>query len=252
MRKGFYLLVLVSFIIASCSNDDDGGEVACAESTFFEDSDGDGLGNANESQSACEAPEGFVANSDDNDDTQALANLITASITDVHAPQEGGQGQPISGDFTKFDLDTGQITTSDTDWDIAFRATTIIVNGGVSQGTTDEPERTGNAGAYIATGTMSDITSVDTNLFVQDAADIPAIPSGSDNGWYNYSGPPLFLITPLPGKILVFRTTEGRYAKVEILSYYEGAPSNPDTTVDASRYFTFNYVYQPNNNVTVF
>lgn len=252
MRKGFYLLLLFSVFIASCSNDDDGGEVACTESAFYQDSDGDGLGNPDESQMACEAPEGFVDNADDNDDTQALANLVIDTVSDLHAPQMGGQGQPISGEFTKYDLDTGEITTSDTDWDIAFRATSIIINGGVSQGTTDEPARTGNAGAYIATGTMNDITSVDTSLFVQDAADALAIPAGSDNGWYNYSGAPLFLITPLPGKILVFRTTEGRYAKVEILSYYQGAPANPDAFVDESRYFTFNYVYQPNNNVTVF
>lgn len=232
----------------SCSNDDD----SCAESTFFRDADGDGLGTASESQMACEAPDGFVSNSDDNDDTQALAPLITGTISNLHAPQEGGQGQPISGAFTKFDFETGQITTSDTDWDVAFRGTTIIVNGGTSQGTIDEPNRTGNAAAYIATGTMSSVTSVEIGSLVQDSTTALAIPSGSDNGWYNYAGEPTFLITPLTGKIIVFRTTEGRYAKMEILSYYENAPANPDAFVDPSRYFTFNYEYQPNNNVTIF
>lgn len=246
LRLFTFIALTVSFF--SCSNDDD----SCAESTFFRDADGDGLGTTSETRLACEAPDGFVANSDDNDDTQALANLVTATVSNLHAPQEGGQGQPISGDFTKFDFETGQITTSDTDWDIAFRGTTIIVNGGSSQGTTDEPERTGIAAAYIATGTLESITSIETDSFVQDTTAELAIPSGSDNGWYTYAGPPTFLITPLAGKILVFRTTEGRYAKIEILSYYENAPANPDAFVDASRYFTFNYVYQPNNNVTIF
>ena len=240
------IALTVSFF--SCSNDDD----SCAESTFFRDADGDGLGTASETIMACDAPDGFVTNSDDNDDTQAIANLITGTTSNLHAPQLGGQGQPISGEFTKFDFETGQITTSDTDWDIAFRGTTIIVNGGTSQGTADEPERNSQAAAYIATGTMESITSVETTSFVQDTAAELAIPSGSDNGWYNYAGPPTFLITPLAGKILVFRTSEGRYAKIEILSYYENAPSNPDALVDQSRYFTFNFVYQPNNNVTIF
>ncbi|SEL36410.1 HmuY protein [Aquimarina amphilecti] len=248
MKKGFYLLLTFSLIIASCGSDDD----SCAESLFFEDADGDGLGNSATSQLACSAPEGFVTNSDDNDDTQALANLISETTNNLPAPQEGGQGQPISGDFTLFDLDTGAITTNTDDWDIAFRATTIIINGGISQGTTDEPSRIGDAAAYIATGTMADITSADTSLFVQDAADALAIPSGSDNGWYNYSGSPLFLITPLPGKILVIKTTEGKYAKIEILSYYKDAPTSPDAFVNEGRYFTFNYVYQPNNNISTF
>lgn len=240
------IALTVSFF--SCSNDND----SCAESTFFRDADGDGLGTVSETIMTCDAPDGFVTNSDDNDDTQAIASLITGTAFNLHAPQLGGQGQPVSGEFTKFDFETGQITTSDIDWDVAFRGTTIIVNGGTSQGTTDEPGRNSQAGAYIATGTMESITSIETTSFVQDTSAELAIPSGSDNGWYNYAGPPTFLITPLAGKILVFRTSEGRYAKIEILSYYEDAPSNPDAFVDQSRYYTFNFVYQPNNNVTIF
>lgn len=40
------------------------------------------------------------------------------------------------------------------------------------------------------------------------------------------------LVTPIPRKVLVFRTRDGRYAKVEILSYYQNAPSNPDGFVE--------------------
>ena len=140
---------------------------------------------------------------------------------------------------------------SDTEWDIAFRGTSIIINGGTSLGTNDEPERTGNAGAYIADGTFASITEVDTSLLGQDSEAGYAIPSGSGNGWYIYN-PQAFLITPIAGKVLVFRTRDGKYAKVEILSYYENAPDNPDAMTDASRYFTFNYIYQPNDGVTTF
>lgn len=186
------------------------------------------------------------------DNDPVLLAVQSISIENLHAPQSGGQGQPIAGEFTKFDFETGAETTSDTDWDIAFRGTTIIVNGGISQGTTDEPERTSTAGAYIADGTMASVTEVNANNFFTDTAAALAIPTGSDNGWYNYSGPPFFLITPLAGKIIVVRTSEGRYAKMEILSYYENAPDMPNAMTDASRYYTFNYVYQPNAGISTF
>lgn len=194
---------------------------------------------------------GFTSCSNDDDATPLLA-VESEVVSNLHAPQSGGQGQPVGGVFTKFDFSTGTTTTSDIDWDIAFRGTTIIVNGGKSQGTNDEPSRTGNAGAYIASNTFAGVTNVNESLFVQDSESTLAIATGSGNGWYTYAGPPTHLITPTAGKILVFRTTDNKYAKVEILSYYENAPENPDAFVDSTPYFKFNYVYQPNENVTTF
>ena len=191
----------------------------------------------------------FLACSDDSDD---LLPVVSITIEDLHAPQEGGMGQPISGPFTKFDFDTGMETDSETDWDIAFRATDIIVNGGSSMGTIDEPNRNGDGGAYIVMGTMADVTEVDVSLFTQDSENGYAIMSGSGNGWYTYTGPPTFLVTPTAGRILVFKTADGKFAKVEILSYYQGAPDSPDAFTDQSRYYTFNYVYQPNSGETTF
>ena len=186
------------------------------------------------------------------DDGPNLQDIQSVTVENLHAPQEGGQGQPISGQFTKFDFETGSETNSETDWDIAFRGTSIIVNGGISLGTNDEPERTGDAGVYIFNGTMAEMVVVDTSLITQDSSEGYAIASGSGNGWYTYTGPPTYLISPTPGKILVFRTRDGKYAKMEILSYYLGAPENPDAFSDPSRYYTFNYVYQPNEGVTDF
>ena len=186
------------------------------------------------------------------DDGPNLQDIQSVSIEDLYAPQEGGQGQPISGTFARFDFETGLQTESETEWDVAFRGTSIIVNGGTSLGTTDEPERTGDAGVYIFDGTMAEMVAVETSLIIQDSSSGYAIQSGSGNGWYTYAGPPTYLINPTPGKILVFRTSDGKYAKMEILSYYLGAPENPDAFSDPSRYFTFNYVYQPNEGVTDF
>ena len=144
------------------------------------------------------------------------------------------------------------MTESSTEWDIAFRGTSIIVNGGSSLATANEPDRTGDAGVYIYDGLMSEMSIVETSLIEQDSSDGYAIVTGSGNGWYTYAGPPTFLISPTPGKILVFRTRDGKLAKVEILSYYLGAPENPDAFVDQGRHYTFNYVYQPNEGVTEF
>ncbi len=193
----------------------------------------------------------FISCSDENN--IVLQEIESKTVSNLHAPQIGGQqGPPASGVFTKFNFATGEVTTDDVDWDIAFRGTSIIVNGGVSLGTTDEPQRSGEAAAYIANGSMATVKDVNINSFKQDSDSGYAIPTGSENGWYKYAGPPTHLITPIPGKIIVVKTSNGRYAKIEILSYYKDAPANPDITTDESRYYTFNYVYQPNEGVTTF
>ena len=180
-----------------------------------------------------------------------LADLVSGTMENLFAPQVGGQGQgEISGEFTKFSFATGDVTTSDTEWDIAFRGTTIAVNGGDVTGTNDEPARNGNGGAFIQTDALfTDVTTGGGLTYEQDGTGAFAIPTGSDNGWYNYN----FMtnvVSPLPGVILVFQTHDGKYAKIEILSYYENAPATPDGFVDAARYYTFNYVYNPNDGET--
>ena len=191
-----------------------------------------------------------LSSCNNDDDTPELLAVESEQVSNLFAPQTGGQGtgMDVSGDFAKFDFSTGDTTTSDTDWDIAFRGTTIAVNGGVATGTADEPARNGNAAVYIAENTFAGVSEVDTSLFEQDSAAGFAIPTGSDNGWYTYNFM-ANLITPITGKVLVFRTRDDRYAKVEILSYYQNADSSNPAN---SRYYTFNYVYQPNENVTTF
>ena len=193
----------------------------------------------------------FASCSNDDDSTPAEP-IQTETVSNLYAPQTGGQGQPVGGAFTKFDFETGLETTSDTDWDVAFRGSTIAINGGAVTGTEDEPERNGNVGVAEVTGTLASVTTADDLTFNQDADASFAIATGSDNGWYNYAGDPTHLITPIPGKVFVFRTTAGNYAKVEIISYYENAPTEPNAFTDATPYYTFNYVYNPNEGETSF
>ena len=192
---------------------------------------------------------GLTSCSNDDDNTPRLDLPVKSEqVANLSAPQTGGQGQPIGGEFTRFDFETGMQTTSDTDWDIAFRGTTIAINGGTVTGTADEPTRNGNAGATIVSGTFVSVTTADGLVFTQDVDASFAIPTGSDNGWYNYNFQ-TNVISPIPGKILVFRTRDGKYAKLEILSYYLNQDSsNPD----GGRHYTFNYVYNPNEGETSF
>ncbi|MEX0313115.1 MAG: HmuY family protein [Allomuricauda sp.] len=185
----------------------------------------------------------FVSCSDD--DGPNLVPVEHKTASNIAAPQTGGQGQPVGGPFTKFSFATGEVTTSDTEWDLAFRGTTVAVNGGAVTGTAEEPARNGNGGASIQSGTFASITSADGLTFTQDADGAFAIPTGSDNGWYNYNFM-TNIVSAIPGKVFVIRTHDGKYAKVEFLSYYEDAPTSPDPSTDASRFYTFNYVYNPN------
>lgn len=57
---------LVSFLMISCSKDDDS---VCEAITWYQDVDGDGLGNPDVNQTDCEQPAGYVSNSDDLDDS---------------------------------------------------------------------------------------------------------------------------------------------------------------------------------------
>ena len=183
----------------------------------------------------------FYSCSKDDDNISDKVASISGKIENFAAPQTGGQGQPIGGEFSKFSFKTGKKTTDD-NWDIAFRGTTIAINGGEKTGTADEPDRTGNAGASIFSGTLAELKTIDGLVFNQDSGTSFAIPTGSDNGWYNYNFR-TNVISPIPGKVLVIRTHDDKYAKVEILSYYlDQDSSNPA----GGRNYTFNYVYNPN------
>lgn len=174
-----------------------------------------------------------------------IAVLEVKTFRNLYAPQTGGNGQPIGGAFKKFSFAKGD-TVTDANWDIAFRGTTIIVNGGAKIGLTDEPERTGNGAAIMLKGVLlENVQSVPTDgNFKQDSAGVYAIPTGSGNSWYNYSSS-TNLVTPIAGRVFVIRTHDGKYAKIEFLSYYKDAPATP-TASSPSRYYTFRYVYQPN------
>ena len=186
----------------------------------------------------------------DKDEVPAPETVQTKSVSSLHADTIIGltsMGQPYgSGKYTLYSLENNKVIdntdSATTKWDIGFRGTTIITNGGNSG--------PGTGGAFVYVGTYSDLATIPTDsTFRNDNAPTAyAIKTGSGNGWYSYNGATQ-LITPIPGRILVIRTASGKYAKIEIQNYYKGGVT-PDATASDNdklmkqRYYTFRYTFQ--------
>jgi len=68
------LLGVLALTLISCSD-----EEPCTETTWYQDADGDGLGDLNVTFQSCEAPAGYVSNSDDADDNDS-SNAINIDV----------------------------------------------------------------------------------------------------------------------------------------------------------------------------
>ena len=176
---------------------------------------------------------------------QTVRNLPADPTTGV----DPTNGQPLgtTGKFTLFSFAGNKvIANSDSatsKWDVGFNGTRIIVNGGAI--------RVGKGGAYVHTGTFEELTTVPPSAaFAQDQSTAAlAVPVRSGAGWYNYNAA-ANVTSPIPGRVLVVRTGDGKFAKIDILSYYQNAPATPDQT-SQQRYYTFRYVYQPDGSTAL-
>lgn len=186
---------------------------------------------------------GFSSCSDDKKEDVVTPALQATTVSNLAAgvtTTNGGGGQPTSATkYTFYSLaNNAQVATADsntTKWDIGFKGTTLVINGGNSG--------PGQGGAVVQSGLFTDIVMAPETGYVVDNATAKAIPTGSGNGWYNYDGA-TNIVTPIAGKVILVRTATGKYAKLEIVSYYQNAPAAP-TATSVSRYYTFRYVYQP-------
>ena len=170
-------------------------------------------------------------------------------INNLYAPTTSAPGQKETGKFVKFSFSEQKIVEDDK-WDIAFRGKTILINGGFS-GSSDEPNRSGFGGGYIEIGNYGSIKTVDEDKIKQDSESEKAISRENGKGWFDdniQNG----LVTPIDGRTLIFKTHNGRYAKMRISSYYKDSPDVPNALLHESQYYSFNYTYQPNEGITSF
>ena len=186
----------------------------------------------------------------DKDEVPAPVTVQTKTVSDLPADIIIGKdlnGQPYgSGKYTLYSLESNStianIDSATSKWDVGFRGTTIITNGGNSG--------LGAGGAFVYIGTFGDLAQIptDSTFRTDNAPTAYAIKTGSGNGWYSYNGA-TNLITPVPGRILVIRTASGKYAKIEIQNYYKGgvtpdATASDDDKLMKQRYYTFRYTFQ--------
>ena len=148
-------------------------------------------------------------------DEPILSSVETMVVTNLDASAISLPGKPQSGNFVKFSFKKHSVVSGD-DWDIAFRSTTILVNGGFS-GASDEPERSGIGAGYVSDIEYGNVKNVNENLFKQDSETSKAILDESGKGWYNEDG----FNYPNNWKNFNFKTHNGRYAKMKIQSFYK-------------------------------
>jgi hypothetical protein len=186
------------------------------------------------------------------DDAKPVLPLEAKTVTDLPAnPTQQLDGSPVAptNRFTLYSFKENAIVanadSASTKWDIGFRGTTIIFNGGTSG--------PGQGAVQLVTGIFEEVNAAPAEGYLSDSAEGFALRSSD---WSTYTGEapagPKHAVIPIPGKVFVIKTAEGHFAKMEILSYYAGnpdtsAPSFADTaTRPPSRYYTFRYLYQSN------
>ncbi len=86
----FMLLAFTCFFTA-CQDD------SCTPLSWYEDADGDGLGNPNVTQSACDQPDGYVDNNSDPNDTGAIGTPLSAF-------------EEFNADAVSYSIDGGEVT----------------------------------------------------------------------------------------------------------------------------------------------
>ena len=151
-----------------------------------------------------------------------------------------GGGAPV-GPFTLFSLAENRVIpnadSASASWDLAFRGTTVLLNGGTSG--------PGEGAGRILDAEFEAVTAAPEAALIADGAgECPrgeplAVCTGSGNGWYTYTG----AIAPLPAKTLVVRLADGSgLAKLRFVSY---ALSEPLADGSRPRYYTFEHARLP-------
>lgn len=68
------ILLGLTLLFTACNKEDE----PCIETTWFQDADGDGLGNPDVSQASCEQPDGYVADNSDANDSGSVGTPLSA------------------------------------------------------------------------------------------------------------------------------------------------------------------------------
>lgn len=133
-----------------------------------------------------------------------------------------------------------EVSESSTDWDIKFSGTTISFGNGAS--------------GQLVEGIFASYTAAPESGYSDSNI-------GGSNSYYTYTNnnEPKHTVLMKPGVLILVKTSKGKYAKIEMISYYKGNPTATDMASEAFadygegsqrqekwplRHYTFNYICQ--------
>lgn len=184
----------------------------------------------------------LVACGDDRSDPASSSNTSNQqSSLRLNTVQDLPADTARTGQLTYFNLRENTVVdpadSNSAKWDLAFKATTLLTNGGSSG--------PGQGGGQVLAGTdFETLAEAPESGYRTDQPGDPAISASS---WYTYTGsegnPPNAILMK-PGIVLVLRTADNRYVKLQITSYYQGGAAVPADGAKA-RFYHFRYVFQP-------
>ncbi|MCX2482253.1 HmuY family protein [Pedobacter sp. MR2016-24] len=159
-----------------------------------------------------------------------------------------GSGKPFEPFY--FSFKTGAKVESNkkvsTEWDIAF-AKEYNSYVSINNGTSDQSFGFGAAGKgamIVVNKAYNQVTEAPSDAeFTNNAITSAGWDSGAGNGWYFYELK-THIAVPVINRTYVLRTAEGKYAKLQLISMYKGAPATVSDLNWPAPYFTFRYYVQ--------
>lgn len=119
------------------------------------------------------------------------------------------------------DLQRGDTVKANGGWDISLVRTTLLVHDS----------------AQVVNVPFEQLEKAPTEGYSADNDTRKAVPAGSGNGWYTYDMEE-HTITPIPGKTIVVKTTDGQYIKIQITSYYKD-----EKPYNAGAFYSLRYAF---------
>ncbi|HMI04351.1 MAG TPA: HmuY family protein [Pedobacter sp.] len=176
----------------------------------------------------------------------------TKSTVIKDLPGDVGNTVGSGNEFTPFYLslktgakaDPSKVKTSE--WDIAFTKeynSLLVANNGSTPGT---PGYGGTGtGSFLIVEKPYDQVTLAPSAAEFSASGISGIgwDSGNGIGWFFYDLK-THIAVPVKNRTFLLRTAEGKYAKIEMVSMYKGAPATVSDLNWPAPYFTFRYYLQ--------